>query len=84
MEVLNAIEDNVDGRGIYKVRWHVIGKDCVHTSEFPMATIADEKFMGFHSIPRELFTECIKIIKNSKDYKNAKRRVVYRLKKTLK
>jgi len=81
MEVLKAIETIADGRGVYRVRWHVIGKDCVHTSVFPMATIEDNIFMGFNPMPRDLYTECVKITTESKDYKSARRRVIYRLKK---
>ena len=80
MEVLKAIETNTAGRGIYKVRWHVIGRDCVHTSEFPMATTGTKGFMGFSSMSRELFAECVKILLDAEDYKSARQRVIYRLK----
>lgn len=83
MEVLKAIETNNTGRGIYKVRWHVIGRDCVHTSEFPMATTGTKGFMGFNPMSRELFAECVKILSDSKDYESARRRVIYRLKKLM-
>ena len=32
-------------------------------------------------MPRELFRECVKILKNTEPYRNAKRRVVYRMEK---
>lgn len=32
-------------------------------------------------MPRELFRECVKILKNTEPYRNAKGRVVYRMEK---
>lgn len=81
LEVIGIIENRKGYCGIYQVRWHILGRDKVHTSEFPMATIKDGELMDFHPMPRATFLECIRILKEAEDYKNAKRRVVYRMKK---
>ena len=80
LEVLK-VEEVVCGHEICKVRWHILGKDGVHTSVFPMATIRIGEFADFKPMPRELFAECLEILKNAEVYKNAKRRVVYRMDK---
>ncbi|MBO4719702.1 MAG: hypothetical protein J5658_07500 [Prevotella sp.] len=80
LEVLK-VEEVVCGHEICKVRWHILGKDRVHTSVFPMATIKIGEFADFKPMPRELFLECLEILKNKEVYKNAKRRVVYRMEK---
>lgn len=80
LEVLK-VEEVVYGHEICKVRWHILGKDGVHTSVFPMATIRIGEFADFKPMPRELFAECLEILKNAEVYKNAKRRVVYRMDK---
>ena len=80
LEVLK-VEEMVCGHEICKVRWHILGKDRVHTSVFPMATIRIGEFADFKPMPRELFLECLEILGNAEVYKNAKRRVVYRMEK---
>ena len=80
LEVLK-VEEVVCGHEICKVRWHILGKDRVHTSVFPMATIKIGEFADFKPMPRELFLECLEILMNKEVYKNAKRRVVYRMEK---
>ena len=80
MEVLK-VEEVVCGHEICKVRWHILSKDRVHTSVFPMATIRIGEFADFKPVPRELFLECLEILRNAEVYKNAKRRVVYRIEK---
>ena len=80
LEVLK-VEEVVCGHEICKVRWHILGKDRVHTSVFPMATIKIGEFADFKPMPRELFLECLEILRNAEVYKNAKRRVVYRMEK---
>ena len=80
MEVLK-VEEVVCGHEICKVRWHILSKDRVHTSVFPMATIRIGEFADFKPMPRELFLECLEILRTAEVYKNAKRRVVYRIEK---
>ena len=80
MEVLK-VEEVVCGHEICKVRWHILGKDRVHTSAFPMATIRIGEFADFKPMPREVFLECLEILRTAEVYKNAKRRVVYRMEK---
>ena len=81
LEVLRVMDPNCCGHEICKVRWHILGKDKVYISEFPMATIRKGEFMNFKPMPRELFSECLEILKTAEEYKNAKRRVVYRMEK---
>jgi len=81
MEVLKVIDPDCNGFEICEVRWHILGKDRVHTSVFPMATIRKGEFMNFNPMPRELFSESMAILRSADVYKNAKRRVVYRLEK---
>ena len=80
LEVLK-VEEVVCGHEICKVRWHILGKDRVYTSVFPMATIRIGEFADFKPMPRELFLECLEILRTAEVYKNAKRRVVYRMEK---
>ena len=81
MEVLKVIDPDCNGFEICEVRWHILGKDKVYISEFPMATLRKGEFMYFKPMPRELFSECLEILKTAEVYKNAKRRVVYRMEK---
>ena len=81
MEVLKVIDPDCNGFEICEVRWHILGKDKVYISEFPMATIRKGEFMNFKPMSRELFSECLEILKTAEEYKNAKRRVVYRMEK---
>ena len=80
LEVLK-VEEVVCGHEICKVRWHILGKDRVHTSVFPMATIRIGEFANFKPMPRKLFLECLEILRTAEVYRNAKRRVVYRMEK---
>ena len=80
LEVLK-VEEVVCGHEICKVRWHILGKDRVHTSVFPMATIRIGEFADFKPMPRELFMECLEILRTAEVYKNAMRRVLYRMNK---
>ena len=80
LEVLK-VEEVVCGHEICKVRWHILSKDRVHISVFPMATIRIGEFADFKPMPRKLFLECLEILRNAEVYKNAKRRVVYRMEK---
>ena len=80
LEVLK-VEEVVCGHEICKVRWHILGKDRVHTSVFPMTTIRIGEFADFKPMSRELFMECLEILRTAEVYKNAKRRVLYRMNK---
>ncbi|MBO4574860.1 MAG: hypothetical protein J5708_06015 [Bacteroidales bacterium] len=80
LEILK-VEEVVCGHEICEVRWHILGKDKVYISEFPMATLRKGEFMNFKLMPRELFLECLEILRNAEVYKNAKRQVVYRMEK---
>ena len=81
LEVLKVMDPNCCGHEICKVRWHILGKDRVHTSVFPMATLRKGEFMNLKPMSRELFLECLEILRTADVYKNAKRRVVYRMNK---
>ena len=80
LEVLK-VEEVVCGHEICKVRWHILGKDRVHTSVFPMTTIRIGEFADFKPMSRKLFCECVTILMSTEKYRNAKRRVVYRMNK---
>ena len=81
LEVLKVIDPDCNGFEICEVRWHILDKDKVYTSDFPMATIRKGEFMNFKPMPRELSLECLGILKNTDVYKNARRRVIYRMNK---
>ena len=81
LEVLRVMDPNCCGHEICKVRWHILGKDRAHTSVFPMATIRIGEFADFKPMPRELFRECVTILKYTETYRNAKQRVLYRINK---
>ena len=80
LEVLK-VEEIICGHKICIVRWHILGNDKESTSVFPMATIKIGEFADFKPMPRELFCECVTILKNAKVYKNAKRQIIYRINK---
>jgi len=80
LEVLK-VEEVVCGHEICKVRWYILGKEKIYSSEFPMATIRIGEFADFKPMSRELYNECIEILKTTDNYKDAKRRVLYRIKK---
>lgn len=81
LKVLKVIDPECCGHEICKVCWHILGKDKVHTSVFPMATIRIGEFADFKPMPRDLYLECVDILKTVEVYKNSKRRVIYRLNK---
>ena len=81
LEVLKVIDPDCNGFEICEVRWHILGKDKVYISEFPMATLRKGEFMNFKPMSRELFLECLAILRNTEVYKNSKRRVLYRMNK---
>ena len=81
LEVLKVIDPDCNGFEICEVRWHILGKDKVCISEFPMATLRKGEFMNFKPLSRELFLVCLEILRTAEVYKNAKRRVVYRMEK---
>lgn len=81
LKVLKVIDPDCSGHEICKVRWHILGKNKVYTSTFPMATIRIGEFADFKPMPRESFRECINILTDTEVYKNAKRRVLYRINK---
>ena len=83
LEVLDIIENREGYRGIYKVRWHVLSRDKVYTSIFPMATIKDGEFADFVPMPRKMFLECVEILRKGEIYSNARKRVMYRMNKIL-
>jgi len=60
MEVLE-VEEVIGTRNICKVRWHILGKDSVSTSVFPMMAITEGHFADFVPIPRELFLKAMDI-----------------------
>ncbi len=62
MEVLE-VEEVIGTRNICKVRWHILGKDSVSTSVFPMMAITERHFADFVPIPRELFLKAMDIRK---------------------
>ena len=83
LEVLGIIENREGYRSIYKVRWHVMSRDKVYTSVFPMATIKDGEFADFVPMSRKLFLECVEILRKGEIYSNARKRVMYRMNKIL-
>ena len=81
LKVLKVIDPDCSGHEICKVRWHILGKDEVHTSAFPMANIRIGEFADFKPMTRALYLECVSILKNVEVYKNARRQVIYRMNK---
>ena len=81
LKVLKVVDPDCCGHEICKVRWHVLGKDRVYTSVFLMATIRIGEFADFKPMPRKLYLECVNILKTAEVYKNAKRRIIYRMNK---
>ena len=77
LEILIIIEENRDGhRGIYQVRWHILDTKKVYTSEFPMAADNDGGLMDFVQIPRKVYLQATKILKEAASYKSARRRIL--------
>ena len=83
LEVLDVIEDREGYRGIYKVRWHILETEKVYTSVFPMAVDNDGTFYEFVPIPRNVFLQATKLLKEDISYKSARRRILYLVKKEL-
>ena len=83
LEILEIIEDREGYRGIYKVRWHILETDKVYTSVFPMAVDNDGMFYEFVPIPRKVYQQAIRILKEAETYKSARRRILYMIKKRL-
>ena len=76
LEVLE-VEEVIGTRDICQVRWHILGKNSVSTSVFPMATITEGHFASFAPIPREQFLKAIDILNTpSIDYPKCKRRIL--------
>lgn len=76
LEVLE-VEEVIGTRDICHVRWHILGKDSVSTSDFPMATITEGHFADFVSIPHELFLKAMDILNApSIDYPKRKRKIL--------
>ena len=83
LEVLDVIEDREGYRGIYKVRWRILETDKVYTSVFPMAVDNSSSFSDFMPIPRKMYHQAIKILKEAETYKSARRRILYLIKKVI-
>ena len=66
MEVLE-VEEVIGNRDVCQVRWHILGKDSVSTSVFPMMAITEEHFADFVPIPRELFLKAMDILNASEE-----------------
>ena len=76
MEVLE-VEEVIGTRNICKVRWHILGKDSVSTSVFPMMAITEGHFADFVLIPRELFLKAMDILNiTSIEYPTRKRKIL--------
>ena len=71
-------------RGIFQVRWHILEPDKVYTSTFPMAVDNNGCFYEFVPIPRKVYRQAVRILKDCASYKNARRRILYLVKKELK
>ena len=98
LKVLDIVASGDNIREICKVRWYVIGKESVSTSVFEMATV-DGGFANFVPIPRKVFAQAVKIMKDTaynmvadtglpqseqaRLYSNAKRKALRLLKKEL-
>ena len=81
LEVLEVIEEDREGcRGIYQVRWHILDTKEVNTSEFPMAADNDGGLMDFVQIPRTVYLQAMKILKEADSYQSARRRILYLIK----
>lgn len=79
LEVLE-VEETIGTRDICKVRWHILGKDSVSTSVFPIVSISPGHLADFVPIPREEFQHALDILKDTTtDYTNRKQRILYLL-----
>lgn len=84
LEVRKVIDDLEGYRGIFQVRWHILEPDKVYTSTFPMAVDNNGCFYEFVPIPRKVYRQAVRILKDCASYKNARRRILYLVKKELK
>ena len=76
LEVLE-VEETIGAHDICKVRWHILGKDTVSTSIFPMVTAPKGHFADFVSIPRELFLKAMEFLNTpSIDYPKCKQQIL--------
>ncbi len=82
LEVLDEVQNIDDRRTVYKVRWHVMETDKVYPSVFPMMA-TDGSFCGFVPIPRKIYLQATKILKDATSYQSARRRILNLMKKTL-
>ena len=82
LEVIKEIEELDDSRKVYQVRWLILGSSEAHTSVFPMMA-TEGSFYGFVPIPREIYLQAKKILKEAPSYHSARRRILNLIKKTL-
>lgn len=83
LEVCEIIENRDGYRGIYKVRWHILETNKVYPAEFPMTECKNGMLYEFKPIPRKVYLQAIKILKETSNYKNARRRILYLIKKEI-
>lgn len=83
LEVLEIIEDREGYRGIYKVRWQILETDKIYPSTFLMAVDNNGVFYEFVPIPHKVYCQAMKILKETSNYKNARRRILYLIKKEI-
>ncbi|MBR2113202.1 MAG: hypothetical protein IJ929_00820 [Prevotella sp.] len=83
LEVRDIIENREGYRGIYKVRWHILETDQVYPATFPMAVDNNGMSYEFVPIPRKVYRQAMKILKETSNYKNARRRILYLIKKDI-
>lgn len=82
LEVLGEVQNIDDRRTVYKVRWHVMATDKVYPSVFPMMA-TDGSFSGFVPIPRKIYLQATKMLKEAASYQSARRRILTLMKKVL-
>lgn len=82
LEVLDDVQTIDDCREVYKVRWHVMATDKVYPSVFPMMA-TDGSFSGFVPIPRKIYLQATKMLKEAASYQSARRRILTLMKKVL-
>ena len=76
------VEEVIGTRDICQVRWHILGKDFVSTSEFPMSSITEGHFADFVPIPRDEFLKALAILNDPVlDYHRRKRQILYLMRK---
>lgn len=80
LEVIKEVEKIDDCRIVYQVRWHILGTGEMHTSVFLMMTI-DGSFYEFVPIPRKVYLQACRILKENPSYLNARRRVLAMVRK---